>query len=322
MLAVTIDTNVFCEYIEKQDKWKVAEQVFALAEQGKIRPAATTRVWADIPDGPLRKKFESLFAKPCFRLSRAATQLDSDSGEETDYVSDFVVDDFMDALEKRDRKNGRRKKIPSQNDRDHVQGHYLSGRDVFLTWDQQVLRWAAELQPRFGILAMTPEAFLEQFRREGEGMRRRIRALQIEGKVLNECQIIVAGRALGLGEREITLRYMLYMLKSLLPKADRETIAEVLENMADRGILIRLAGDEPAYTLAWSNAEWEKRWVVGSVEFDKKWELLWWVTGYALVSDGYDNEGARKLRKLLESARRNMEIMISELPRDSNSPSP
>ena len=182
MLAVTIDTNVFCEYLEKQDKWKVAEQVFALAEQGKIRPAATTRVWADIPDGPLRKKFESLFAKPCFRLSRAATNLDSDSGEETDYMSDFMVDDFMDALEKRDRKNGRRKKIPSQNDRDHMQGHYLSGRDIFLTWDKEVLRWAEELKPRFGILAMTPEEFLKRFRKEGEGMLRWIRALQIEGR--------------------------------------------------------------------------------------------------------------------------------------------
>ena len=322
MLAVTIDTNVFCEYIAKQDKWKEAEQVFALAEQGKIRPAATTRVWADIPNGPLRKKFESLFAKPWFRLSRAATKLDSDTGEETDYASDFMIDDFMDALKKRDRKNGRRKKIPSQNDRDHVQGHYLSRRDVFLTWDQQVLRWAEELKPRFGILAMMPEEFLKQFRKEGEGMLRWIRELQIEGKVLDECQIIVAGRALGLGDREITLRYMLHTLESLLPKADRETIAEVLENMADRGILIRLEGDEPTYALALSNAEWEKRWVVGSVEFDRKWELLWRVTSYALVIDGYDNEEARELRKLHESARRNLEIMISELPRDSNSPSP
>ena len=140
--------------------------------------------------------------------------------------------------------------------------------------------------------------------------------------MLDECQIIVAGRALDLGEREITLRYMLYMLKSLLPKADRETIAEVLENMADRGILIRLEGNEPTYVLAWSNAEWEKRWAVGSVEFDRKWELLWWVEAYSLVIDGYDNEEARKLRKLHESFRRNLEIMISELPRDSNSPSP
>lgn len=145
---------------------------------------------------------------------------------------------------------------------------------------------------------------------------------EVDGQVLDECQIIVAGRARGLGEREITRRYMLYMCKSLLPKADREPIAEVLENMADRGILIRLEGDGPTYVRAWSNAEWAKRWGVGSVEFDRKWESWWGGTGFALVRDGYDNEEARKLRKLLESARRNLEIVISELPRDSNSPSP
>ncbi len=277
MLEVTIDTNVYEEYVRKQDNWEVAAQVFALAEQGKIDMTLTTRAWADITDGPLREALELDLAKPWFTLSPAAIQYDSESGEEIDYTSDFMIDDFMAALEKRDRKNGRRKKIPSQIDRDHVQGSHLSRRDVFLTWDQQVLRWAEELKPRFGILVMKPEAFLEQFSEEGEGMLRWIRELQIEGKVLDECQIIVAGRELGFGEIEITPSNTLRMFTSLLPKADQGTIEEVLENLADRGILRRREGVEPTYELAWSNEEWAKRWVVGSVEFDRKWEILWHV---------------------------------------------
>ena len=278
MLEVTIDTNVFQEYEKKQEQWKEAEKVFVLAEQGKIDMTLTTRARADMPDGPLREAFESRLAKPGFTLSPAAIQYDSDSGEGTDYTSDFMIDDFMDALEKRDREHGRGKKsIPSQNDRDHVQGHYLSRRDVFLTWDKGVLRWAEDLKPRFGMIVMQPEAFLETFSKEGEGMLRWIRELQIEGKVLDECQIIVAGREMGFGEMEITLSNTLREFESIVPKADQETIEEVLENLADRGILRRLEEDEPTYALALSNTEWAKRWVVGSVEFDRKWEILWHV---------------------------------------------
>ena len=214
MLEVTIDTNVFQEHERKQEKWAVAEQVFVLAEQGKIDMTLTTRARADMPDGPRREALESYLVKPWFKLSPAAIQYDAASGEGTDYLSDFMIDDFMAALEKRDRERGRRKKIPSQHDRDHVQGCHLSRRDVFLTWDRELLRWAEDLKPRFGILVMTPEAFLEQFSKEGEGMLRWIRELQIEGKVLDDCQIIVAGREIGLGDMEITLSDMLRQFES------------------------------------------------------------------------------------------------------------
>ena len=295
MLEVTIDTNVFQEHERKREKWAVAEKVFVLAEQGKIDMTVTTRARADMPDGPIREALEARLAKPGFTLSPAAIQYDSDGGEETDYVSDFMIDDFMAALEKRDRARGRRKKIPSQNDRDHVQGCHLSRRDVFLTWDKELLRWAEDLKPRFGILVMTPEAFLEQFSKEGEGMLSWIRELQIEGRVLDDCQIIVVGREIGLGEMEITLSHMLWLFKSTLPKADRETIAKVLENLADRGILRRREGVEPTYVLALSNAEWAKKWVDGSVEVDEKWRILCWGRYMAAIPEVM--EMAMKIRK-------------------------
>ena len=303
MLEVTIDTNVFQEYARKQDQWEVAERVFTLAEQGKIDMTLTTRAQADIPDGPLRAALESYLAKPWFKLSPAAIQYDSDSGEETDYMSDFMIDDFMAALEKRDREHGRREKsIPSQNDRDHVQGYHLSRRDVFLTWDQQVLRWAEDLKPRFGILAMKPEAFLETFSKEGAGILSWIRELQVEGRVLDDCQIIVAGREMDFGDMEITLSNTLRDFASLLPKADQETIEEVLENMADKGILRRREGVEPTYTLAWSNEEWEKRWGIGSIEVDRKWEMLCWMQYMSTVPEVMEMEikVREKVREALE----------------------
>ena len=303
MLEVTIDTNVFQEYARKQDQWKVAERVFTLAEQGKIDMTLTTRAQADIPDGPLRAALESYLAKPWFKLSPAAIQYDSDSGEETDYMSDFMIDDFMAALEKRDREHGRREKsIPSQNDRDHVQGYHLSRRDVFLTWDRQVLRWAEDLKPRFGIIVMQPEAFLETFSKEGEGMLSWIRELQVEGRVLDDCQIIVAGREMDFGDMEITLSNTLRDFASILPKADQETIEEVLENMADKGILRRREGVEPTYTLAWSNEEWEKRWGIGSIEVDRKWEMLCWMQYMSTIPEVMEMEikVREKVREALE----------------------
>ena len=143
---------------------------------------------------------------------------------------------------------------------------------------------------------MQPEAFLEQFSKEGEGMLRWIRELQIEGKVLDDCQIIVAGREIGLGEMEITLSHMVWEFESILPKADRETIAAVLENLADRGILRRREGIEPTYALAWSNAEWAKKWVTGSVEVDKKWQMLCWVRHLSSL------ETFRRLREQVHAA--------------------
>ncbi len=45
-------------------------------------------------------------------------------------------------------------------DVDHLMGHKLSDRDVFLTNDGAILDKGAELQRRFGITVMSPAEFL------------------------------------------------------------------------------------------------------------------------------------------------------------------
>ena len=99
---------------------------------------------------------------------------------------------------------------------------------------------------------------------------------------------------------EITLSDTLRKFESLLPKADRETIAKVLENLADRDILRRREGVEPTYVLALSNTEWAKRWVTGSVEVDKKWQILCQVRYMDSIPEV--REMAMKIRKNLFKA--------------------
>ena len=62
-------------------------------------------------------------------------------------------------------------KPPDCRDWDHLHGHYLAERDVFLTWDRGILRVADQLQVELGLVVMKPEDFLRKGmdRREGTG---------------------------------------------------------------------------------------------------------------------------------------------------------
>ena len=50
-------------------------------------------------------------------------------------------------------------KPPDCRDWDHLHGHYLAERDVFLTWDRGILRVADQLQVELGLVVMKPEDF-------------------------------------------------------------------------------------------------------------------------------------------------------------------
>lgn len=70
---------------------------------------------------------------------------------------DFAI--IMTSIEERLDRQGRSIR-PSREDWDHLQGHYLAGRQFFLTWDGGILFLATELQERLGIFVMKPEEFL------------------------------------------------------------------------------------------------------------------------------------------------------------------
>ena len=239
MLKVTIDTNVFQEHIRGQEKSKVAEELLDLAKQGKIDLTLTTRVWEDIPDGEIREKLEAYLKKGTIGISLASSSLDARPWEKGEAFPYIFFEHLLSILEGEDKAQGRGKKsIPSLNDRDHIQGHYVTKRDVFLTWDVDLLRWGERLRERFGVVSMKPEEFLEKFSEEGGRMLNWVQKLRLEGEVRNKCESVNFSKTV----RETSLSEMLRRLKFIGIETDSEKLERVLEKLADEGEVLRRVG--------------------------------------------------------------------------------
>lgn len=48
-------------------------------------------------------------------------------------------------------------------DIDHLLGHKLADRDIFVTWDRDILKKHKELREQFGIVVQTPEELIRRF---------------------------------------------------------------------------------------------------------------------------------------------------------------
>lgn len=162
MLKVTLDTNILQEYWKKQDKVRVVEKLLNLSENGEFDLAVTTRISEDIPHPPLSNRINQLpelgvqqIGAP-FRLDRSFSLLSGKDVLGSEEFSKFSYS-LMFTLKQKGRKD---KNIPDWRDWDHIQGHYLAKRDVFLTWDKAVLECAKELEEEFGVVLMRPEDFI------------------------------------------------------------------------------------------------------------------------------------------------------------------
>lgn len=156
--SLTLDTNLPLAYWQKEPKRGVVEQILKLGADGRVSLAVTARIREDVPRPPLSAQIEEL----------------SDLGVEetgTPIRMGFWVmgrdmiasDEFLSASEKISTEMRRQGKTPPDwRDWDHLHAHYLHRRDVFLTWDDMMLRAGEELFRVFGIVVMTPEAYLEK----------------------------------------------------------------------------------------------------------------------------------------------------------------
>ena len=160
MITATLDTNVLVEYWRNRKNVLFAESLLDLAQQGKIDLAITSRVNADIPDLPLANRINDLPQLNVQQIGSVFRLGHSTLGGGDRLGSDAFVN-VMDSLDNRFDREGRVKRRPDWKDWDHLQGHYLSGRDVFLTWDRPILDVASELQQQLGIVVTTPQAFLD-----------------------------------------------------------------------------------------------------------------------------------------------------------------
>ena len=157
--TATIDTNVLEEYWRDQEKAAVTESLLDLAARRMVDLAITSRINADIPEFPLANRINDL---PEMNVQEIGSvfRFDHSAWDGGDVFGSDIFLDVMSALDAELNRQGRRRQRPDWRDWDHLHGHYLSGREVFLTWDGQILGLESELQNRLGLAVMTPDDFL------------------------------------------------------------------------------------------------------------------------------------------------------------------
>lgn len=155
--TLTLDTNVPLELLDKRDNIQNVEQLLCLAQQKEIDLAVTTRIRADAPHDPWKSQLRELFDAHGIKEIGSITRLDYWILGVDRFPSERFLE-VMSAIRACRPQDG--KKAPDVRDWDHLHGHYLAGRDVFLTWDMGILDLGSDLCAELNLMVMKPEAFL------------------------------------------------------------------------------------------------------------------------------------------------------------------
>ncbi len=159
MITVTLDTTVLVAQWKNEENAAATEALLNLAEHGQIDLAITTRISADIPRPPLADRIDEL---PALKVSKigAPFRWDHSKWGGGDVWASEEFGKIMSAIDECLDSQGITNNRPDWRDWDHLQGHYLAERDVFVTWDGGILKLATVLREKLGIVAMKPEEFL------------------------------------------------------------------------------------------------------------------------------------------------------------------
>ena len=162
--SVTLDTSVIVEYLEKYGKVVVAESLLELAQNGQLDLSVTGRIREDIPRQPLSERINELPELGIREMGSIVRTGHWRPGRDTAGNTKFqeAIDSLPDDPSRPSRKR------PDWRDWDHVQTHYLNGRDVFLTWDKGILNAASHLKEKLDIVIMTPENYLGHRKKQVE----------------------------------------------------------------------------------------------------------------------------------------------------------
>ncbi len=162
-LNLTLDTNVLWDLIvPDRPGHEDASRLFALHQDGQVSIAATTRVDADVRKEPLRSMLDELevvtnpigtaFTVGISRLDGGDMIVDENYGQTGQALMDLIFP----TADPQGRKHPNR-----VADIDHLLGHKLNGRDIFITNDGPILRQRKKLADDFGIQVMSPVQFLD-----------------------------------------------------------------------------------------------------------------------------------------------------------------
>ena len=165
--TATLDTNVLMELWKDQDKKEVTVALLNLAENTQVVLAVTSRIDADITKMPMAGRINELPELNVGRIGSVFRLGVSRLGVDM-LASDRFVD-VMGSIKDNWRRKYGADVPPDWRDWDHLHGHFLARRDVFLTWDGPILDVASELKSMLGIVVMKPEEFLLQFTEQTNG---------------------------------------------------------------------------------------------------------------------------------------------------------
>ena len=162
--TVTLDTNVVQEYWHQRARIAIVEALIDLAEDELISLAVTRRIYADVPHPPLADRISKLH-EIGVNLTGSVFRLDVSALDGGDMLGSDIAMDVFESVAYNLAHQGQ--PAPDWRDWDHVHGHYLSGRDVFLTWDKDILRAAPQLKAQLEIAIMKPEEFIAKLSAQG-----------------------------------------------------------------------------------------------------------------------------------------------------------
>lgn len=153
-VQLTMDTNLLQELWRERAKRAVVQK---LLTSPNADLAVTATIHEDIPRSPLAdrlRELPKLRIKQTPKLARLGTWT---LGRDALGSHDFI--DFQHEIEASWAPGNRR--LPDGRDFDHLHAHFAHGRDVFLTWDGDILSLAPALKSRLGITVQRPEDYLD-----------------------------------------------------------------------------------------------------------------------------------------------------------------
>lgn len=169
MIKLTLDTNCIINLLDYQSKSAISVdelvEILRYGLEGDVNIAITTRVDSDVSkDKNQDRKNEILKRISMFPIIGSVARLDISkldsgdvlSGKEHQSLEDEIKKIVFPNLKKDDSHYSN--KI---NDVDHLIGHKINQRDVFVTDDQQILKKAETLESSIGIKVMDPKKALE-----------------------------------------------------------------------------------------------------------------------------------------------------------------
>lgn len=159
IVRVTLDTNVPQELWREQEKKQVVEELLRYFEAGRISLAVTTRIENDIPYPPLSNRISELSEAGVETIGTLFRWGESSWGS-----GDYWVTEAEAQAEDKLRTTILESNLtmPGDADIDHILGHYIAKRDIFLTWDGAIRSAADVCREVLGVHIATPEAFLAQ----------------------------------------------------------------------------------------------------------------------------------------------------------------